>query len=142
MVEVRTDPTITIEKDNSKVILTIVEAAEVKQLLDDFLAKYADSATVTSLSNRKPANTSILKEVTATPVHMSEDKKKQLRDHVLKKLTAEPQSLTTLLKGVSYVPNYLPFIRDMIEQDDAIGVYNVGKRAMYYKKGKEAKAAS
>lgn len=71
--------------------------------------------------------------------HISEEKKKEIIDHVNKKLSGTPQTLSSLLDGVSYVPNYLPFIRKMVEGQNGVAKKAVGKRTLYFRKGKEEK---
>jgi hypothetical protein len=64
---------------------------------------------------------------------MSDAKKKEILDHVNKQLSAKPRALSNLLKGVSYVPNHLPHIRKMIEDQKHVSKKAIGKRIFYYR---------
>jgi vacuolar-type H+-ATPase subunit E/Vma4 len=65
--------------------------------------------------------------------HMSYAKKKEILDHINKQLSAKPRTLSNLLKGVSYVPNHLPHIRKMIEDQKHVSKKAIGKRIFYYR---------
>jgi primosomal protein N' len=122
-------PVIILEKDGMKMILTLEEAKKVKQDVDSFLAK--NGLAQDTFDASKYANSDSHSE----PVHMSDGKRKRLKDHIVSRLTEKPQPLTKLLDGASYVPNYLPVIRQMVEEDKSIGKVMKGrKRALYFKK--------
>lgn len=62
---------------------------------------------------------------------MSQTKRQEILEHVNKKLSTEPKTLSNLLKGVSYSPNYLPAIRNIIENQPNIAKQIIGKRTYY-----------
>lgn len=68
-------------------------------------------------------------------VHISEEKKAQIMSHVNSRMNEIPQTLSFLLEGISYVPNYLPFIRKMVESEAGVSKVMNGKRVLYFKKG-------
>jgi hypothetical protein len=51
--------------------------------------------------------------------------------NVDKKLSSTPKTLSALLDGISYVPNYLPAIRKMVEGRKDVAKKIVGKRTLY-----------
>lgn len=67
-------------------------------------------------------------------MHISEEKKKQVLEHLGKRLSSRPQTLSSLLEGVSYVPNTLPVIRKMLEAQKNVAKKMVGKRTLYFRK--------
>lgn len=73
-------------------------------------------------------------------VHISEEKKSQIMSHVHSRMNEIPQTLSFLLEGISYVPNYLPFIRKMIEGEPGVSKVMNGKRVLYFKKRAVAQA--
>jgi hypothetical protein len=71
---------------------------------------------------------------TSEQVHISEEKKKQIMDHVNNRMNEIPQTLSFLLEGISYVPNYLPYIRKMVEAETGVSKVMNGKRVLYFRK--------
>ena len=72
--------------------------------------------------------------------YMSENKRQEIITHISRQLSAKPQTLSALLEGVSYVPNYLPTIRQMVEsRGKNIRREKIGKRIYYSKKGTSTK---
>jgi hypothetical protein len=68
---------------------------------------------------------------------MSDAKKREIMDNVDKKLSSTPKTLSALLDGVSYVPNYLPAIRKMVEEKQNIAKKQMGKRTFYFLKSRK-----
>jgi hypothetical protein len=72
--------------------------------------------------------------------YMSENKRQEIIKHITRQLSAKPKTLSALLEGVSYVPNYLPTIRQMVEsRGKNIHREKIGKRIYYSKKGASTK---
>lgn len=65
---------------------------------------------------------------------MSEAKKNEIMKHINKKISKTPRTLSSLLKGVSYVPNHLPTIRQAVESQKSIDKKIIGKRTYYLTK--------
>lgn len=119
-------PVIVLEKDGTKMILTLNEAKEVKQHLDSFLNQHKVTTGPDPTLNQHNSS--------SPKVHMSPHKCDAIIEHVVDKLTNEPQSLTQLLKGIPFVPNYQPVIKEMIENDSRIAIHKSGRRIFYSKK--------
>ncbi|AFU57829.1 hypothetical protein Ngar_c08870 [Candidatus Nitrososphaera gargensis Ga9.2] len=71
------------------------------------------------------------RKIPAASSSMSQAKRQEILEHVNKKLSTEPKTLSNLLKGVSYSPNYLPAIRNIIENQPNIAKQIIGKRTYY-----------
>jgi hypothetical protein len=153
MVKITKSFTIDLEKDGQKITLAPDEIEDIKRTLEDALRQMGrevvqskkgggssggGGAVRRSALTSRPSSSSSSKQHDVRP-HISEEKKREILDHVNKKLSAEPQTLSSLLDGVSYVPNYLPFIRKMVEGQEGVGRKAVGKRTLYFRKGKEEK---
>lgn len=68
---------------------------------------------------------------------MSETKTKEILDHIHKHLSdTKPRTLTDLLKGVSYIPNNIPLIRQALERqlNNIVAKKKIGKRTYYLRK--------
>jgi hypothetical protein len=76
----------------------------------------------------------------ATIPRMSEAKKNEILNHVSKKVSTRPSTLSNLLKGVSYVPNHLPQIRSMVESQPQVSKRQIGKRTYYFKSSEKRSA--
>lgn len=142
MVKITKSFTIDLEKDGQRITIGPDEIQDIKKTLEDALRQMGKEIqakrgrTIATSSAASPSRT--LSKGTTKP-HISEQKKKEILDHVNKKLSSTPQTLSSLLDGVSYVPNYLPFIRKMVEGQDGVAKKTVGKRTLYFRKGKEEK---
>jgi hypothetical protein len=64
---------------------------------------------------------------------MSDSKKKEILQYINKQLSTKPRTLSNLLIGMPYVPNQLPYIRSMIEQQPNVAKKVVGKRIFYHR---------
>jgi hypothetical protein len=138
---VRVKPTITLELDSSGQIVTI-DLQEAKAIIKS-LAKFVDQSqgrTVADMTSSKGAQVSKRRgrSTKAKPSQkgpsMSENKRQEIIDHIQKQLSARPKTLSALLKGVSYVPNYLPAIREMVESRGSINREIIGRRVYYSRK--------
>jgi vacuolar-type H+-ATPase subunit E/Vma4 len=143
---VRINPSITLEleKGGQRITIDLKEAKEIVRSLSKFVkdndASLKANTTTRSKRTRKNARKShqlLQKRMPAAASqkisHMSDAKKKEILDHVNKQLSAKPRALSNLLKGVSYVPNHLPHIRKMIEDQKHVSKKTIGKRISYYR---------
>lgn len=143
---VRINPSITLEleKGGQRITIDLKEAKEIVRSLSKFVkdndASLKANTTTRSKRTRKNARKShqlLQKRMPAAASqkisHMSDAKKKEILDHVNKQLSAKPRTLSNLLKGVSYVPNHLPHIRKMIEDQKHVSKKAIGKRIFYYR---------
>lgn len=143
---VRINPSITLEleKGGQRITIDLKEAKEIVRSLSKFVkdndASLKANTTTRSKRTRKNARKShqlLQKRMPAAASqkisHMSDAKKKEILDHVNKQLSAKPRTLSNLLESVSYVPNHLPHIRRMIEDQKHISKKAIGKRIFYYR---------
>ena len=156
---VRIQPSITIDlgKAGQKLTLEIEEAKELYNTLAKFLKM--DSSSNSSRKNSRhngaadpTANIAIRKggrgrgrgrKPSKTSFSISEAKTKEILEHINKQLSdTKPRTLTNLLKGVSYVPNHIPLIRQAVEDQDKIAKKKIGKRTYYLRKQSPPKAAA
>jgi hypothetical protein len=125
MVKITKSVTIEIEKDGQRITLTPNEIEDIKRKLDAAVREKGREVR----TSQKPAKAAMSKKQRV--VHMSEGKRKEIMANVDKKLSNTPKTLSALLDGVSYVPNYLPAIRKMVEGRKDIVKKVVGKRTLY-----------
>jgi hypothetical protein len=143
---VRINPSITLEleKGEQRITIDLKEAKEIIRSLSKFVkdndASLKANTTTRSKRTRKNARKSyqlLQKRMPAAASqkisHMSYAKKKEILDYVNKQLSAKPRTLSNLLEGVSYVPNHLPQIRKMIEDQKHVSKKAIGKRIFYYR---------
>lgn len=143
---VRINPSITLEleKGGQRITIDLKEAKEIIRSLSKFVkdndASLKANTTTRSKRTRKNARKSHQLLQKRRPAaasqkisHMSDAKKKEILDNVNKQLSAKPRTLSNLLKGVSYVPNHLPHIRKMIEDQKHVSKKAIGKRIFYYR---------
>jgi len=143
---VRINPSITLEleKGGQRITIDLKEAKEIIRSLSKFVkdndASLKANSTTRSKRTRKNARKSrqlLQKRMPAAASqkisHMSYAKKKEILDHVNKQLSAKPRTLSNLLKGVSYMPNHLPHIRKMIEDQKHVSKKAIGKRIFYHR---------
>ena len=129
MVKVTKSVVIEIEKDGQRMTLFQSEFDDIKRQLEAAVREKGREVKV----NRKPTGTKATSSK-KQPVHMSEEKRKGIMSNVDKKLSETPKTLSALLDGVSYVPNYLPAIRKMVEGRRDVVKKIVGKRTLYFRK--------
>jgi hypothetical protein len=127
MVKVTKSVMIEIEKDGNRITLNQSEFDDIKRQLEAAVREKGREVKV----SQKPAKATSSKK---QPVHMSEEKRKGIMSNVDKKLSETPKTLSALLDGVSYVPNYLPAIRKMVEGRRDVVKKIVGKRTLYFRK--------
>lgn len=127
MVKVTKSVVIEIEKDGQRMTLFQSEFDDIKRQLESAVREKGREVKV----SQKPAKAPSGKK---QPVHMSEEKRKGIMSNVDKKLSETPKTLSALLDGVSYVPNYLPAIRKMVEGRRDVVKKLVGKRTLYSRK--------
>jgi hypothetical protein len=127
MVKVTKSVMIEIEKDGKRITLNQSEFDDIKRQLEAAVREKGREVKV----SQKPAKATSSKK---QPVHMSEEKRKGIMSNVDKKLSETPKTLSALLDGVSYVPNYLPAIRKMVEGRRDVVKKIVGKRTLYFRK--------
>ena len=120
MVKITKSFTIDIEKDGQKITIEPDEIEQIKSALEEALREKGRQTTT------KPSSSSKLT--------IREEKRKEIMDHISKKLSAKPQTLSSLLDGISYVPNTLPFIRKMVEDRKDVAKKMIGKRMFYFRK--------
>lgn len=138
---VKINPFITIEltKGNEKLTIDSEEAKQIIKELAEFVRNdhYGKNKTSqikirkrevqkTDRKNRRLSNKKIL--------YMSDAKRKEILQHINKQISARPKTLSNLLKGASYVPNHLPYIRKMVENQQRLAKKMRGKRTFYYRK--------
>lgn len=153
MVKVKQTITLELESSGQKVTVDLQEARDIIKSLSRFVERRSDSNNIIESSGRtirkgRKANTKTKREgrgfrkaksaQNGKALSMSETKRQEIIDHVNKQLSARPQTLSALLKGVSYVPNYLPAIRKMIETKGNINREIIGKRIYYSRKSSSA----
>ena len=135
VVKITKSVSIEIEKDGKSITITPDELEEIKKQLDAAIKERGREFRAKLQSNQA---TKISSSRVAAPApkafHMSDAKKKEIMDHVSKRLSAKPRTLSGLLDGVSYVPNYLLMIRKMVEGQNNVAKKQVGKRTLYFKR--------
>jgi CTP-dependent riboflavin kinase len=128
---VKISPSLTIDlKDGQKITIGIDEA---RQIIKD-LAKFVDEGHGKKAVTRKKVQKGRSLSIKKKKLHMSDAKRKEILQHVNKQLSARPKTLSNLLKGISYVPNYLPHIRAMVEGQQKVAKKILGKRTLYYRR--------
>jgi hypothetical protein len=132
MVKISPSVTLVLEKSGQTITIDLDEAQQIIKGLSKFVQEGNNHAGKTPQAGVKKGR----KKGRAMVPRMSETKKNEILKHVSKKLSARPRTLSNLLKGVSYVPNNLPMIRAMIENQDNVAKKVIGKRTYYSKKAK------
>ncbi len=134
MVKVTKSVSIEIEKDGQKITLNADEIKDIRRQLDAAIREKGKQIQARLKVKQKAKMRSSAHAVTV--YHMSDEKKKEIINNVNKKLSGTPKTLSALLDGVSYVPNYLPIIRKMVESQQNVAKKQIGKRMLYYIKDK------
>jgi hypothetical protein len=120
MVKITKSYTISIEKDGQMITIGPEEIQQIKGVLEEALREKGRAVRKMAVNNQK--------------ISMSEEKKRQISEHLTKSLSKKPQTLSSLLKGVPFVPNTLPAIRKMLEGQNNVAKKTVGKRTLYFRK--------
>jgi len=131
---VKINPSVTLElRGGQKVTIELEEAREVIKGLAKFVqdGEYSKGKMVTSQRHQGRKRNKIVQK--AKIPHMSEAKRTTILQHIEKRLSAKPRTISNLLKGTSYVPNHLPYIRRMIESQRDVAKKKIGKRTFYYR---------
>ncbi|HEX7032946.1 MAG TPA: hypothetical protein VF172_08105 [Nitrososphaera sp.] len=125
---VRINPSVTLElKSGQTITIDLDEAQEIIKGLTKFVQ---DGSNHAAKANIKKGRKNAKRGATGAP-GMSEAKKNEIIRHVNKKISKTPKTLSNLLKGVSYVPNHLPAIRQAVENEKGIDKRIIGKRTYY-----------
>lgn len=137
---VKINPSVTLElKDGQKITIGIDEAKKLVSGLARFIQDsngHAVKAPQAGKVGKKRGRRKTRKRH-GSPAAMSKAKKESILDHVRRKLSAEPQTLSNLLRGISYSPNHLPMIRQVVEGQPRVTRQLIGKRTYYSAKGEE-----
>jgi hypothetical protein len=121
MVKITRSFTIDIEKDGQKITVGPDEIEQIKSALEEALREKGRQVKDTKPSSAK--------------LTIREEKREEIMNHVGRKLSSKPQTLSSLLDGIAYVPNTLPFIRKMVEDRKDVAKRIMGKRTFYFRKG-------
>src|SRR2546422_6121782 len=127
---VKINPSVKLElKNGQKVTIDLQEAGQIIKGLTKFVedGEYA-KVPPPRIQKRKEKNV----EQKGIP-HMSEAKRTAILKHLNNQLSAKPKTISKLLNGITYVPNYLPHIRKMIEGQRNVAKKRIGKRIFYYR---------
>jgi hypothetical protein len=131
---VKINPSVTLELgDGQKITINLEEAGQLIKGLIKFVQKgeYAGMTTQQiEIQKRKGSRNA---EQTKIP-HMSEAKRTAILKHLDKQLSVKPKTISNLLKGITYVPNHLPHIRRMLEDQRGVAKKRMGKRTFYYRR--------
>ena len=131
---IKINSSIILELENGqKISLSLKEAKELNRDLAKFIE---DDKAVPTVEQRKRKNTgrSYFRQKRKVP-GMSEAKKNEILKHVNKKLSEQPRTLSNLIEGISYIPNHLPMIRQIVEDQPHVTKQVIGKRTYYSAKG-------
>jgi hypothetical protein len=136
MVKITKSVSIEIEKDGQKITLNPDEIKDIKRQLDAAIREKGRQIQAKLKVHQKAKAPSAH---AAVVYHMSDEKRKEIINNINKNLSGTPKTLSALLDGVSYVPNYLPMIRKMVESQQIVAKKQVGKRTLYYLKDKSTR---
>ena len=128
---VKINPSVTLElKSGQKVTIDLEEAGQIIKGLTKFVGdgEYA-KVPPPRIQKRKDRKNVEQKRI----AHMSEAKRTAILKHLNNQLSAKPKTISKLLNGITYVPNYLPHIRKMIEGQRNVTKKRIGKRIFYYR---------
>ncbi len=161
MVKIKPSITIDLGKERQRITLELDEAKELFNTLATFLNKgnntgsnidvASDNGRRKRRHHRASSTTSTIikneargkgRSKTSLSSSMSEEKRKDILEHINKQLSdTKPRTLTNLLKGVSYTPNHIPYIRQIVESQGNIAKKRIGKRT-YYLSNKQTSSKS
>jgi hypothetical protein len=143
LVRAKSSITLELDKSGQTITLGVDEAKQVIKNLARLLnktrigigrKKRAGRMVVTKKRRQKRKNNKMTKKK-GKILSMSETKRQEIMEHVYRQLSARPKTLSALLKGISYSPNYLPMIRKLVESRGNISHRMIGKRTYYARKG-------
>lgn len=141
MVKVKQTITFELESSGQKITVDLQEAKDIIKSLSNFVnapTKTEQSRRIVRRGRKAGSSSKFSKrgrKAAGKSLSMSETKRQEIIDHVNKQLSARPKTLSALLKGVSFVPNYLPAIRQMVESRGNISREVIGKRIYYSRRG-------
>lgn len=148
---VKVKPTFTLDLENGqRVTLDLKEAKELVKILGkhidkeggiyDHINKVKIGLTSKRGRRRNKTKNNVSMYQGGAP-SMSEEKRREILGHFNKGLSSKPMTLSSLLKGISHSPNYLPYIRSVIENQPNVTKRKIGKRIYYsYSSGKRKQA--
>lgn len=119
MVKITKSFTIDIEKDGQKITIGPDEIEQIKSALEEAIREKGRQVKAKSSSSK---------------LTIREEKRDEIMNHVGRRLSSKPQTLSSLLEGISYVPNTLPIIRKMVEDRRDVAKKIMGKRMFYFRK--------
>jgi len=139
---VKVKPTFTLDLENGqRITLDLKEAKELVKILgkqinkERMVADHINNVKVgftKKMGRRKNKRTkNILGRYQERTPSMSEEKRSEILGHINKRLSSKPVTLSSLLKGISYSPNYLPYIRRIVEDQSNVAKRKIGKRIYY-----------
>jgi len=137
---VKINPFITIEltKGDEKITIDSEEAKQIIKELSKFVRNdyYGKDKAPHIKILKKEYQKTVMKNrrLSKKILYMSDAKRKEILQHINKQVSARPKTLSNLLKGASYVPNHLPHIRRMVENQQRVAKKMRGKRTFYYLK--------
>lgn len=137
---VKINPFITIEltKGNEKITIDSVEAKQIIKELSKFVRNdhYREDKApqIKALKKEYQKTARKNRRLSKKILYMSDAKRKEILQHINKQVSTRPKTLSNLLKGTSYVPNHLPHIRRMVENQQRVAKKMRGKRTLYYRK--------
>src|SRR5438093_7827239 len=109
---VKINPSVTLElRNGQKVTIDLEEAGQIIKGLTKFVGDSEYPKVPPRIQKRKDRKNVEQKRIP----HMSEAKRTAILQHFNNQLSAKPKTISKLLNGITYVPNYLPHIRKMIE---------------------------
>jgi hypothetical protein len=140
VVKINPSLTVELEKAGQKITINIDEAKQIIKDLTKFVQdggfdkKPAGQIRIQKKRQRRKKAQKGRSLSTKKILHISDKKRNEILQHVNRQLSARPKTLSNLLKGVSYVPNYLPSIRTMVEKQKDVAKKLIGKRTYYFRK--------
>jgi hypothetical protein len=127
---------ITVELGNGqKITMSLEEGKELVNGLSKFIE---DSRHMPSEKRTREEALRIYTGQRRKTPGMSEPKKEEIIKHVNNKLSSKPRTLSNLLNGVSYIPNHLPIIRQLVENESHISKKVIGRRTYYFLKNADS----
>lgn len=141
MVKINPSITIELEKGGRKITIDMDEARQIIKNLAKFVQDGYNKKPTREKRIYKKRKASIKAQkrqvlLAKRTLHMSEKKRREILQHINKQLSTKPKTLSNLLNGISYVPNYLPSIRAMVEKQKDVARKLIGKRTYYFQRRK------
>lgn len=141
MAKIRSSITLEL-KSGQQITLDLDEVKDIVKSLAKFVSDNSQNSSARVATAKRVARNRIVKQKKPKSARykiaaMSERKKQAILEHINKQLSSRPRTLSNLLKGISYVPNHLPAIRDMIESQPNVTKQTIGKRIYYSHKNGE-----